>query len=228
MKKVNFGLLLVPMTLAALPLAANAQEPTQDSTTAYRYECAAGETFQAEFSPETAIVQLDGETLTLAQIPAASGTRYSDGTTTLYTKGEEAFVEVNGETTYADCLAQSITEETTAESETTTTNETLTTTDDTTTTDETVVEETTTEETVVEEPAIDGSVTSETATSETVTSEGSSTSAGGLTTSESSATSEQTTVQRTETTQQTTVEPAPTSAQTTTTTPTSEPVRALW
>lgn len=206
MKKVNFGLLLVPFTLATLPLAANAQEPTQESTAAYRYECAAGETFQAEFSSIGAIVQLNDETLTLAQIPSGSGARYSDGTTTLYTKGEEAFVEVNGETTYADCLAQSVTEETTAESETTVESET------TATTDETV------DETVVEETAIDDSASS---TDETVTSEGSSTSAGGLT-------SEQTTTQQTTTQQttQTTVESAPTSAQTTT--PGPEPVRALW
>lgn len=226
MKKVNFGLLLVPLTLATLPLPAKAQEPTEESTMSYRYECAAGETFQAEFSPIGAIVQLSNETLTLAQIPSGSGARYSDGTTTLYTKGEEAFIEVNGETTYAECFGQSITEENTAESETTVESETTATTDETV--EETVVEETTTEETVVEETAIDDSASStdDSVTSETITSEGSSTSAGGLTTSEGSATSEQTTIQQTQTTQQTTVEPAPTSAQTTT--PTSEPVRALW
>lgn len=234
MKKMNLGLLLLPVALAAFPLSANAQESTQESTpsmpetsTAYTYECDGGQTFQAEYGTAAATVQLDNQTLTLAQIPSGSGTRYSDGTTTLLTKGEKATVEVNGATTYSNCVAQSTTDNTTTGSTTTTP-------------DGTTAEGTTTEGTTTGETAIEGSTDRSTTTSEqsptdsttlggATSSEGSSTSSGGLTSSEGSSTSgsstSETTVQRTQTTtRQTTVEPAP--AQTTTSP--SEPVRALW
>ena len=54
----------------------------------------------------TATVTLPDGTLELPQVEAASGARYSDGTTTFWTKGDEAFVQVNDETVISDCVAQ--------------------------------------------------------------------------------------------------------------------------
>ncbi len=47
----------------------------------------------------------DGE-LTLPQVVSGSGARYSDGTTTFWNNGNEALVEVNGETIYEGCVAE--------------------------------------------------------------------------------------------------------------------------
>ncbi|WP_369815691.1 MliC family protein [Erwinia sp. ErVv1] len=46
---------------------------------------------------------LDGNPVTLKQQVAASGTRYSDGTYTFWSKGDEAFIERNGKLIINDC-----------------------------------------------------------------------------------------------------------------------------
>ncbi|WP_437611958.1 MliC family protein [Erwinia sp. V71] len=50
---------------------------------------------------------LDGEALTLQQQPAASGTRYSDGHYTFWSKGDGAFIQRNDNIIISDCLLQS-------------------------------------------------------------------------------------------------------------------------
>jgi membrane-bound inhibitor of C-type lysozyme len=139
MKTVNIGVLLLPVALATIPLSAEAQV----SRTTYVYQCDEGGTFKAEFVPEGAVVYLGNETLTLEQIPAASGARYSDGTTTLHTKEDEAFVEVDGEMVLNNCAVQLDTIEESSEAETTI--EESVTEDETTTLEESAtLEETTT------------------------------------------------------------------------------------
>ena len=54
----------------------------------------------------TVTVTLPDGTVTLPQTPSGSGARYSDETTTFWNKGDEAMVEVNGETVYENCVAQ--------------------------------------------------------------------------------------------------------------------------
>ncbi|GAB4364749.1 MAG: hypothetical protein Kow00121_00690 [Elainellaceae cyanobacterium] len=105
--KLELFLPLIPTAMVTVALPVKAQE----APIVYRYQCSAGQTFEAEYSPEVATIQLEDETLTLTQIPAASGVRYSDGTTTLYTKGNEAFIQVDDEITYNDCLGQAIASE---------------------------------------------------------------------------------------------------------------------
>jgi membrane-bound inhibitor of C-type lysozyme len=50
---------------------------------------------------------MNGETRTLPRVESGSGAKYSDGTTTFWTKGDEAFVQVNDEMVISDCVAQS-------------------------------------------------------------------------------------------------------------------------
>ena len=54
----------------------------------------------------TVTVTLPDETITLPRAESGSGARYSDGTTTFWNKGDEAMVEINGETIYQNCVAQ--------------------------------------------------------------------------------------------------------------------------
>jgi membrane-bound inhibitor of C-type lysozyme len=110
----------IALTIAAFP--ATAQEPSPDplepdstdptiitpNTRAYRYQCSGGQSFDVEYSLELATVILESETLRLAQTLSASGARYSDGTVTLYTKGEEAFIELGDQIIYEDCVGETI------------------------------------------------------------------------------------------------------------------------
>lgn len=47
---------------------------------------------------------LDGEQLTLPQVRAASGTKYSDGHYTFWSKGNSAFIERDDKIIINDCL----------------------------------------------------------------------------------------------------------------------------
>ena len=71
------------------------------------YRCEGGRTFSVEFDPQQqrAILILGGRALTLKQIPGASGASYSDGRTTLRTKGRQAYIEESGAVTIRDCSA---------------------------------------------------------------------------------------------------------------------------
>lgn len=73
------------------------------------FECPDGAIITAQFSEaNTAVVTLpDQEPISLPATAAASGARYSDGTTTFWNKGNEAMVEVNGTVVFSGCQAQS-------------------------------------------------------------------------------------------------------------------------
>lgn len=46
--------------------------------------------------PTSIILNLGDKSFRLSQLPGASGVKYSDGTTTFWTKGDEAFLMVDG------------------------------------------------------------------------------------------------------------------------------------
>ena len=96
----------------AAPPADSAVVPPDDAAAftfphgPYRYVCADSTWFDARFpARDSALVTLDrGETLALASTMAASGARYSDGTSEAWFRGmDEAFIRQDGEMTYADC-----------------------------------------------------------------------------------------------------------------------------
>lgn len=88
---------------------AETMEPEIDATsTMATFQCPDGEMVEAEFIGTDAVVAVlpDQEAMTLPRVESASGARYSDGTTTLWNKGDEIMVEVNGETILSGCIAQ--------------------------------------------------------------------------------------------------------------------------
>jgi membrane-bound inhibitor of C-type lysozyme len=129
MKTVNFQGLLLSTALALVSVPVFAQDdPTAPTlitpdTRIYVYQCNDDRSFQAEYGLEMATLELEGERVMLPQIPAASGARYSNGEITLFTRGNEAFLEVGGEIVYQDCVAQ--TDEAETERSTTETTETI-------------------------------------------------------------------------------------------------------
>jgi membrane-bound inhibitor of C-type lysozyme len=69
------------------------------------FQCQGGKSFTVEFvdNGNSALLHMDGKSITLPQVPSGSGARYSDGKTTLWTKGDEALVEINGKIILKDC-----------------------------------------------------------------------------------------------------------------------------
>jgi putative lipoprotein len=59
------------------------------------YDCA-GFAFRVEVSRERARLLLPGRSVTLPAAPSASGAKYSDGSTTFWSQGDEASLRVDG------------------------------------------------------------------------------------------------------------------------------------
>jgi membrane-bound inhibitor of C-type lysozyme len=69
------------------------------------YQCSGGQGFVVEVDEkgDSALLKMDGQSVKLPQVPSGSGAKYNDGKTTLWTKGDEAFVEVDGVIIMKDC-----------------------------------------------------------------------------------------------------------------------------
>lgn len=61
------------------------------------YDCE-GQRFTVRIHADTASVMVPDKTLVLLQVPSASGAKYTDGTTTFWSKGEEATLTLAGQT----------------------------------------------------------------------------------------------------------------------------------
>ena len=78
----------------------------QSNKTPILYRCKEGKTFQAEIIGNTVNLQLKrGQILKLTSVATGSGVKYTDGKVTLYTKGEDAFIEANKKTTHNGCTS---------------------------------------------------------------------------------------------------------------------------
>jgi membrane-bound inhibitor of C-type lysozyme len=72
-----------------------------------QYKCDEGKAFQAEYRSNSTVQTIFGsKVLTLPQVESASGIRYSDGSVTLYSKGEGAFVDVGDKRLFNNCVVQ--------------------------------------------------------------------------------------------------------------------------
>jgi membrane-bound inhibitor of C-type lysozyme/uncharacterized membrane protein len=75
------------------------QAPTTDQAEpqTFVFECGEGYSFVARIEGERIWLFLPDKTIPLPHVPAASGTKYSDGVTVFWSKGEEARLEMEGE-----------------------------------------------------------------------------------------------------------------------------------
>lgn len=69
------------------------------------FDCDGGKAFAAEFddADDSVLLRISGRVTRLPHVRAASGAKYSNGTTTLWTKGKTAFVEIKGAPVYQNC-----------------------------------------------------------------------------------------------------------------------------
>ena len=69
------------------------------------YTCDEGKSFVVEVyeNVDIAFLMISGKRFYLHRVLSESGTRYSDGDTTLWIKGQSAFVEIRGQTEFKNC-----------------------------------------------------------------------------------------------------------------------------
>ena len=84
-------------TFKTAPLLQN-----QRNQKTYVYECSNGFTFTTRVDDENAFLFLADKTACLANVPSASGVKYSNGLITFWSKGEEALLDT-GDTIYRNC-----------------------------------------------------------------------------------------------------------------------------
>jgi membrane-bound inhibitor of C-type lysozyme len=83
--------------------ASISMSPGKKRTGSPTFTCADGRSFTVKFRGENAQIVLPDGTLTLQPWFAAKGTRHSDSFVTLYTDGDDAFVEQGGQPFYQNC-----------------------------------------------------------------------------------------------------------------------------
>ena len=99
----------VPATLA-LAIGACAQTAPVRNEIHATFACATGRSIDATFVNGAAssmrLMLSDGRTLSLPRARSGSGARYANGDESIvfWNKGNTAFIEEGGQTTYADCV----------------------------------------------------------------------------------------------------------------------------
>lgn len=98
------GVLTVSVSLTVFSTPVSSQ-----SSTTVSYRCDARKGFTAVYRPDGSDdvrLTFGSKVITLPKVESASGARYSNGSVTLNTKGDEAFVEVGDKVLFENCLAQ--------------------------------------------------------------------------------------------------------------------------
>jgi membrane-bound inhibitor of C-type lysozyme len=70
------------------------------------YFCDNGKTIEArdQLGGERVVIDVDDGAFTLPRVPAASGSKYSDGRRTFWFKGDELTAEIDGKSPYGRCV----------------------------------------------------------------------------------------------------------------------------
>jgi membrane-bound inhibitor of C-type lysozyme len=79
--------------------------PDDESVQSESWICSDGSVFETRYDKDrdTMALSFGGETLILQRERAASGTKYSNGRTTFWSKGDEAFIERDGQIVNRQC-----------------------------------------------------------------------------------------------------------------------------
>jgi membrane-bound inhibitor of C-type lysozyme len=106
---MHFAMRAVAATLLALTACSQMPESAPSSIPAgsrqFLYKCGDGTRFDVLIWPagDRARLQLGGIPYELKQVRSASGARFSDGTTSYWSKGRSATIERNGRVLHRDC-----------------------------------------------------------------------------------------------------------------------------
>jgi membrane-bound inhibitor of C-type lysozyme len=98
---------LAGLALVSLATSAMAQEAVPPKLISRAtYQCAEGKGFTAEYRDDKTVRATFGsKVMVLPQVEAASGTKYSDGRVSLFSRNNAAMVDVGDKTLFKDCSA---------------------------------------------------------------------------------------------------------------------------
>ena len=102
MKNITVLLLLFLVACSDTTSDSNAHDELSPATT-YVYECNQQFSFTARIEDEKVWLFLPYKTINLPHVPAASGVKFSDGTSLFWSKGNEAILEVDS-VSYPACI----------------------------------------------------------------------------------------------------------------------------
>jgi membrane-bound inhibitor of C-type lysozyme len=99
---------LIPLAAALVALAAgfaSSEDRPRWPADATIYKCDGDKELVVQYLADgkSAMVMYTERDFRLDQVQSGSGVRYSNGRTTLHTKGPEAFLEEGGQTLFANC-----------------------------------------------------------------------------------------------------------------------------
>ena len=103
--KMNSALSFYPGILLLIFTLTCCSSPKGISTEKFIYQCDEGKTLSVEFDTrgEMVMLTIDRRWIYLPKVPSASGTKYSDGNSTLSLKEEIATIEVDKGSLYQNC-----------------------------------------------------------------------------------------------------------------------------
>lgn len=107
-RSVASSLVMIGVAANVLAIAAvtPAQQTTPKVTASATYACDDGKGFTAQYRDNDTVRATFGtKVLELPQVESASGARYSNGSVTIFTKGDTAFVEVGDQRLFSNCVA---------------------------------------------------------------------------------------------------------------------------
>lgn len=104
MKISKYSLIVVTLLWLSTILSAQAQQSKQHaSSRIYQFQCSQGKQFRATLIGDRAIVTLESRSLTMRQVPIASGLRYQLGQYALSGKDDQAKLTFNAQPLYQRC-----------------------------------------------------------------------------------------------------------------------------
>ncbi|MBF2029967.1 MAG: MliC family protein [Oscillatoriales cyanobacterium C42_A2020_001] len=102
----SLTLLTFALTSTNWIVAAFAQSASPRVINSVVYRCDDSKGFSAEYlDDKTVRATFGSKVFVLPQEPSASGARYSNGSVTIFTKGNDAFVEVGDKRLFDNCIA---------------------------------------------------------------------------------------------------------------------------
>ena len=103
---VGLAVLLLTLIMACGKPEEPAEAPkpaTEPRLLVFQCEGGVGFTVELDEKGDSALLKMAGQNIKLPHVPSGSGAKYSDGKTTLWMKGKEALVEVDGKIVMQDC-----------------------------------------------------------------------------------------------------------------------------
>lgn len=111
---VGFIVAIAMTTDVSAPSGGGTALPPKPERIAATFTCADGKSIDAVFYPSNDtrvdLTLSDGRTLTVPHAISASGARYAtpDESFVFWNKGDTAFIDENGATTYQDCMTKTV------------------------------------------------------------------------------------------------------------------------